>query len=90
MWYMQDISESSAVINPLINDTQNLTEDHLYKIIEDLQNKYFMAPNENLKNQIIELLDVYKALLEEKQQEKYRKEAISGQNSMFDELINIK
>lgn len=90
MWYMQDISESSAVINPLINDTQNLTEDHLYKIIEDLQNKYFMAPNENLKNQIIELLDVYKALLEEKQQEKYHKEAISGQNSMFDELINIK
>ena len=87
---MEDIWEALLVFNPLLTDLGKMTEDQLLKKVEELQNFYFMSPSKELQSQIIDLLDVYQAALQEKQIESYKKEIIEGQADAFDDLINIK
>lgn len=87
---MEDIWEALHVFNPLLTDLGKMTEDQLLKKVEELQNFYFMSPSKELQSQIIDLLDVYQASLQEKQIESYKKEIIEGQADAFDDLINIK
>ena len=88
--YREDIWEALHVFNPLLTDLGKMTEDQLLKKVEELQNFYFMSPSKELQSQIIDLLDVYQAALQEKQIESYKKEIIEGQANAFDDLINIK
>lgn len=78
------------MFNPLVTDLDKFTEDQLVKKVEKLQNYYFSASSEEIRNQIIDLLEVYKSALQDKQAERYNKDIISGQTSAFDDLINIR
>lgn len=87
---MQNIMEHFLVFNPLINNLQDLKDEELQKKIEDLQNKYFIATSEHIKNQIIDLLDIYNSEILERQKKRYYKEVLENSNSELYDLINIK
>lgn len=82
--------EHFLVFNPLINNLQDLKDEELQKKIEDLQNKYFIATSEHIKNQIIDLLDIYNSEILERQKKRYYKEVLENSNSELYDLINIK
>lgn len=78
------------MFNPLITNLADLTDDQLQKKIEDLQSKYFSAPTQNLKDQLVGYLEIYQNEVLERQMAKYQKEKESQDDTLFDELINIR
>jgi len=78
------------MFNPLITNLADLTDDQLQKKIEDLQSKYFSAPTQNLKDQLVGYLEIYQNEVLERQMAKYQKEKESEDDTLFDELINIR
>jgi len=78
------------MFNPLITNLADLTDDQLQKKIEDLQSKYFSASTQNLKDQLVGYLEIYQNEVLERQMAKYQKEKESQDDTLFDELINIR
>jgi|APGre2960657505_1045072.scaffolds.fasta_scaffold06532_3 hypothetical protein len=48
------------MINPLIDNLSHYTDTQLESNIQDLQRKYFLTRNPGLKDQIANILDVYR------------------------------
>ena len=86
---MVDTLESLAVHNPLITNLGELTDDQLQKKVEELQKKFFSAPSQHLKDQIVGFLEIYNAEMQERQAIRYEKEKETRDNEAFDDLINI-
>jgi hypothetical protein len=48
------------MINPLIDNLSHYTDPQLESNIQDLQRKYFLTQNPGLRDQIANILDVYR------------------------------
>jgi hypothetical protein len=75
-------------MHPLVNDVSNLTEAELENKIIKLNKAYFVTHNDQLRQQIILMLDTYKIALEEKRIAARKNQQENGDNDL-DSLINI-
>lgn len=76
------------MFHPHIGDLSNLTDTEVEGKINDLSKKYFRVPDPNMKNQIIVILDIYKAELTSRRAAQWKKE-YQRRNKDLDSLINI-
>lgn len=76
------------MFNPLVNSFGELTDTQLESKISDLQRKYFMTHNNDLRQQIASILDMYKSE-HMSRMAKVRDRDISRGNSDLDGLINV-
>ena len=73
------------MLHPFSEDTSNLSINQLYDKIADLTKKYFQSNNPEVKQQMQQLLDMYKIELRERIQKEQRQKL----NLDLDKLINI-
>jgi ribosomal protein L29 len=80
------------MINPLIDNLSNLTDVQLETKVMELQRKYFQSHNQQVKSQIVNILEIYKnelytrrTIAAQRQREQYQE---NGGNDL-DSLINI-
>jgi|TARA_B100000424_G_scaffold260596_1_gene244608 hypothetical protein len=78
------------MINPLIDNLDNLTTQEVEEKITDLQKKYFQTRNPSLQMQVAHLLDIYKIELQDRRVKELNRQRSQeeGENSL-DNLINI-
>lgn len=74
--------------NPLVDSMDELSDSEVDKKIVELQKKYFMAVNPQLKMQIANILDMYREEAKARQQRAYEKMR-DDNDSDLDSLINI-
>ena len=80
------------MINPLIDNLSNFTENELEEKIMDLQRKYFLSHNPGLQAQIANVLEVYKNELQVRraiEAQRQRDQMQENGESGLDDLINI-
>jgi hypothetical protein len=75
-------------MHPLINDLSDLKDVEVDQKIQDLTKKYFQTYNQNVRNQIVSVLETYK---EEagKRRAKALEAMMSNRDKGLDKLINI-
>jgi hypothetical protein len=76
------------MIHPLVNLT-GLTDAQLEDKVQELGRKYFMMGSADLKFQIVQLLDLYKAELQNRRLKTYEQQFQKQQDKGLDNLINI-
>jgi hypothetical protein len=76
------------MFNPLVDSFVELTDSQLESKISDLQKKYFMTHNNDLRQQIARILDMYKSE-HMSRMAKSRERTLSQGNSDLDGLINV-
>lgn len=78
------------MINPLVSDLSKLTDTEVDEKIQDLQKKYFLTQNLQLRSQMTNILEIYKIEKEERNVEHARKEKeMYDEQNDIDGLINI-
>jgi|TARA_Y100000385_G_scaffold290962_1_gene366335 hypothetical protein len=75
-------------MHPLVNEISHLSENELEDKILKLNRAYFTTQNEDVRQQIILLLDTYKLEIESKRAKALNRNQDNGDNSL-DNLINI-
>jgi|LakMenEpi03Aug12_release.lakeMendotaPanAssembly.Ray.scaffolds.fasta_scaffold206978_2 hypothetical protein len=75
-------------MHPLANNVSELKESELSNKITDLNKKYFMTNNVQVKEQIAMLLDTYREQLATVQREAWEA-LVERKNKELDKLINI-
>ena len=75
-------------MHPLVTEIEKLSESEIEQKIHDLSKKYYMTRNFQLQEQIIMVLEDYRAALSKKQQAALQA-AIDNRNKGLDKLINI-
>lgn len=75
-------------MHPLIDDSTSLSDAQLEEKIQKLNKAYFVTPNEQVRHQIILMLDTYKIALEERRIAARQAQQENGDNDL-DNLINI-
>lgn len=75
-------------MHPHINDISGLTDNDLEQKILDLQQRYWLSQNEQLRNQIILLLDDYKHEIELRRARADQKSQDNDENGL-DNLIKV-
>ena len=73
--------------SPLTMDLKNFTDSQLEEKISDLQKKYFMTQNFQVKDQIANFLDFYKEELQNRRKEAQKK--IEEKQNNLDNLIKV-
>lgn len=76
------------MFNPLVDSFADLTDAQLENKISDLQKKYFMTHNNDLRQQIARILDMYKSENASRIAKAREKDLARG-NSDLDGLINV-
>lgn len=76
------------MFNPLVDSFSELTDTQLDTKIADLQKKYFMTHNNDVRQQIISILNMYKAEQAARIVRAKEKDLARG-NSDLDGLINV-
>ena len=77
------------MFHPLAEDYTKLTETEIESRIQDLNRKYFMAQNPQIKHQITVFIDIYKSELSVRR-EKSLKALYQKRDKDLDKLINVK
>ena len=75
-------------MHPIPPDLKELSDAQIEQKIFQLNKIYFITPNEEVRHQIILLLDTYKIELEERQIAAKKKQEQNGDNDL-DSLINV-
>ena len=75
-------------MHPLIGDLSSLKDVELESKINDLTKRYFASHNPGLQQQVIMVLETYKAELARRQRDIYEK-MVSSRNKDLDKLINV-
>lgn len=76
------------MIHPGNLNLQELTTNEIENKIKKLNSLYFMTENQEVRQQMILLLDTYKIELEQRRLEEQKRQAKNGKNDL-DGLINI-
>lgn len=76
------------MFNPLVDSFAELTDTQVENKIVDLQKKYFMTHNNELRQQIANILDMYRSE-QATRIAKAREKDLSRGNSDLDGLINV-
>lgn len=76
-------------MHPNVQDIKNLTEAQLEQKLYKLNGLYFMTDNENVRQQMILLMDTYKIELQERRIAAKKKQDEEGGENGLDNLINI-
>lgn len=74
--------------NPLVNSFDELSDNELEEKILELNKKFWMTHNPQVKEQITAILDMYKVEMEGRRAKSKNKNSQEGDNSL-DNLINI-
>ena len=74
--------------NPLVDSLSSLSDTEVDKKIMELQKKFFMSANPQVKQQIAVFVDMYREEARTRQQKAYEK-LNSDNDSDLDNLINI-
>ena len=72
--------------HPLSDELQSLSDNDLYNKLEDLNKKYWMTTKEQIRSQIVMLLDDIKL---EQENRKIAEKKQENENNNLDNLINI-
>lgn len=75
-------------MHPLVNEISHLSENELEDKILKLNRAYFTTQNEDVRQQIILLLDTYKLEIESKRAKALNRNQDNGDNSL-DNLIKV-
>lgn len=75
------------MIHPNLGDLSELTLNELEQKVLKLNSMYFMTQDENVRHQMILLIDSYKIEIEERR--KQQKKEQEDTNSDLDNLINV-
>jgi len=76
------------MFNPLVDNFADLTDSQIENKISDLQKKYFMTHNNDLRQQIANILNMYKSEQATRIARAREKDLARG-NSDLDGLINV-
>lgn len=76
------------MFNPLVDNFNELTDSQLDSKISDLQRKYFLTQNNNVKQQIVNILNMYKSERVSRLAKAREKDLARG-NPDLDGLINV-
>lgn len=76
------------MFNPLVDSFSELTDSQLELKISDLQKKYFMTHNNEVRQQIVVILDMYRQEHLSRMSKSREKDLARG-NSDLDGLINV-
>lgn len=76
------------MIHPLI-DLSAFKDNEIENKIQDLSKKYFMHGSDQIKMQIVQLLDIYKNELHVRRSKIYEEQFAKTANKGLDSLINI-
>jgi hypothetical protein len=76
------------MFNPLVDNFSELTDTQLELKISDLQKKYFLTHNNDLRQQIVNILNMYKSERISRLA-KSREKDLSRGNPDLDELIKV-
>lgn len=75
--------------NPLVTDLNQYTDTQLENRIFDLQRKYFLTHNPQLREQIATILDMYRIELKSRQAIAAQKQREQNGDSGLDDLIKV-
>ncbi len=75
-------------MHPLVHGLESIKDNELEEKISNLTRKYFATHNFELQQQIVMVLDSYKAELAKRQQVAYEK-MMNSRNKDLDKLINV-
>lgn len=75
--------------NPLVTDLNQYTDTQLENRIHDLQRKYFLTHNPQLREQIVTILDMYRIELKSRQAIAAQKQREQNGDSGLDDLIKV-
>ena len=75
-------------MHPLVSDLSSLKDNEVESRINDLTKKYFSSSNNEVRNQIIMILDTYREEMSKRQQASYNK-MMSSRNKDLDKLIKV-
>lgn len=75
-------------MHPLINDLSDLKDAEVDQKIQDLTKKYFQTHNQDVRNQIVSILETYKEEAS-KRRAKALEAMMSNRDKGLDKLINI-
>ena len=73
----------------MIENLRSLSDSQIEQKILKLNSIYFITDNENVRQQMILLMDTYKIELQERQLAAKRKEIADGDNNGLDNLIRV-
>jgi uncharacterized protein YxjI len=76
-------------MHPMIENLRSLSDSQIEQKILKLNSIYFITDNENVRQQMILLMDTYKIELQERQLAAKRKEIADGDNNGLDNLIRV-
>lgn len=76
------------MINPLLENLENLKDSEIESKIQDLSKKYWMAGNPNVKMQIANLLDIYKQEISVRKAKAWEQQ-YQKRNKDLDDLIQV-
>ena len=82
------MASSTLSFNPLVNSFDDLSDIELEEKILELNKKFWMTHNPQVKEQITAILDMYKAEMEGRRAKAKKINSQDGDNSL-DNLINI-
>jgi hypothetical protein len=80
------------MINPLIDSLSDLTDVQLESKVMELQRKYFQSHNQQVKSQIVNILEIYKNELAVRRSisaQRQREQDQNNDGNDLDSLINI-
>jgi hypothetical protein len=75
-------------MHPLVQDLSELKDSELDSRISDLTKKYFMTSNPGVREQMVAILESYKAESSKRRQAAWEK-MMSNRDKSLDKLINI-
>lgn len=75
-------------MHPLVGDLTNVKTNEIEQKINDLTKKYFMTYNTEVKNQIAQVLDVYREEQQLRQRAEFER-MLQQRNKDLDNLIKI-
>ncbi len=75
--------------NPLVTDLDQYNDNQLENRIVDLQRKYFLTYNPQVKEQIVNILDIYRIELRTRQAIAAQKQREQNGDSGLDDLIKV-
>jgi hypothetical protein len=75
-------------MHPLVEDLEKFKDSELENRISDLTRKYFATHNFDVQQQIVMILEAYKAELSRRQQVAYEK-MMQSRNKDLDKLIKV-
>jgi hypothetical protein len=75
-------------MHPLVQDLSELKDAELDSRISDLTKKYFMTSNSGVREQMVAILESYKAESSKRRQAAWEK-MMSNRDKSLDKLINI-